>query len=447
LKIKELTHTWREDEMATELILNGNFSDDFDYWTNDGEGFIPFIEDAGMAMAESSEEGISEYSYRIHQEFTISHLTISGKITVWAKWDCGAGSPQGYAQFIVKLTKPDYTVHTLYDQTKYGQGQGNILNEMDILSYLNQQGNYRLYLYCKIASGWQEFPEPGEYTMSYGWYDNISIKACFRLFHQEFEKFGIGEKPLLPGKVEKESFGYHESYSIKQTFKESILESFGLKELVPQLLVKVTAKEGFGYGPEGYDTNLLKMYQASEVIGYKESYLAKIFKTIKEGFGFKESHSLKVRRQEKEGLGFKELPVGIKIKVLRGEILKFVESHTKKVKITAPLEGIKYNESYSTKTGRFIIKKEMFGYKEKAHAKLFAGNLIIDYDIPLEEPTAWQDKGKAESQWQDKQAQSTSWQDKQKESTGYEDKDKAQTEWQDKELEESTWGRKAKKEE
>jgi hypothetical protein len=420
----------------SEYLINGHFYDGLEGWTNDGSGYSPYILDGHTIKGEDS-SGI-EKKYQINQPFTLVDLAISGTIKVWAKWAC----PHGYCRFNIFIGKPDQTWHQVcnYIYTD-DSGEGYILNNDDILSFLDQQGTYQLILrlYVWADQSWQN-------NISDGWYDDISILISTKLFKTMKEGFGVGNEKIKEGRGEKEALSYQESYDTKLYIYESFSEAFGLKELAKSLFVKKTVKEGLGFGPENYDTNVSKMHQESEAFKYLESSIKKAFTGKKEGIEFSETNNLKAKLISKESFGFNEWNILIKALYCRAEKIKFIESRIAKAK-KVKTEAISFDESYLTKTGRFWGDFEKFAFKESASARLYKGNLIVDYVFPLGQPTPWESSEGQQTDWQDKEAASTDWQDAEKASTDYQDKEKEQTDWQDKEPATGTWRRDGKEEE
>ncbi len=167
----------------SNVIQNGDFSSDFDYWDN-GVGGEAYTLDAGKARGSSSPTSAVLRVYQMLQNFNLTMAVDTGEITVWCKWLAYYGGiSHGSNRFIVKLQKPDTSYVTLLDIKKTGiSGNGNLLDGVDIKAHLNQAGTYWLYLRLETISSCSENPDPPptySYGVSYGWYDNIAIDITY----------------------------------------------------------------------------------------------------------------------------------------------------------------------------------------------------------------------------------------------------------------------------
>lgn len=243
----------------SNFIINGDFSDGFSAWNNGVGGGSAYALDSGKARGSSW--GSDERYYKMSQPFSLNDEPISGKATVWCKWQSYDASGNGYNRFIVNLVKPDLTSVNLLDTTKTAiTGEGYLLNDYNILAHLDQYGNYALQLFLKTKGTQNPSPPPELFFRSYGWYDNISVDIAVKKYKTVHEK--LGSSGRLGGKASvsrSEIIGLSESYSTEvysPTFNyETASESVGLSE--------------------AYSILTKKLRNAAESVGLKEALQAK----------------------------------------------------------------------------------------------------------------------------------------------------------------------------
>lgn len=137
--------------MAHQLIENGGFAG-FGGWNNGVGGGLAYTNHNG-AEGKSLVNAITEQVYKICQSFQVNETTIAANITVAAAWQATNDTVDGYNQFIVQIVKPGGSTATLTNQTKTGvSGSGNLLSNYDIMSVINTQGTYTLWLTLRTGS-------------------------------------------------------------------------------------------------------------------------------------------------------------------------------------------------------------------------------------------------------------------------------------------------------
>jgi len=279
----------------SERIQNGNFSSGFDYWLNGSPPFA-YTWDSGKAMATSPGGTTAGKYFHIKQSFAVNYEVISADIDAWYQWSCPECSPpwhdeDGSAEFWVILIKPNLDEIELAHIAKSGitSGSGWLLQNEDIKSHFDQQGNYKIYLKCRVASakGHDAFGDP-VYCRSYGWYDNISIDIKIKKTKVVFEAVGATDEPQgLVKKTVKENTGASESYSTTFIKSKLVSEAAGAVEGF-SMLIKKTVKEIVGALENYFVSNFSKTVK--EDVGATESYSTIMIKrkTLKEQVGVDE---------------------------------------------------------------------------------------------------------------------------------------------------------------
>lgn len=243
-------------------ILNGDFSSNFDYWSNGAGGGLAFSISVGQPFGISDPISTDPKTYKMCQRFGSFDEIITAEITVWGSWEAYSGDTDGSNRFKVELEKPDTTMVTLVDTTKTAvSSSGNILDGVDIKTHMATYGNYKLWLTLITKSAETSTPEEGKtYEVSVGAYDNISINVTVKKYKTVHEV--IGSTGKLGGKASisrPEVVGLVEAYSTEVTSPtfnyESASESVGLSE--------------------SYSTIIKRIHGVVEVVGLVEAIQAK----------------------------------------------------------------------------------------------------------------------------------------------------------------------------
>lgn len=222
-------------------IINGDFSDNFDHWNNSVGGGLAFSISAEQPFGVSNPGSASAKTYKMCQEFYSSDEIVTAEITVWAIWDASSGDDDGSNRFKVELEKPDTTMVTLVDTTKTAvSSSDNILDGVDIKTYMATYGNYKLWLTLITSSS----KTGQEHEVSEGGYDNISIDITVKKYKTVHEIIGSTGAILSEAKViRSEAVGLVEAYST-ETFSpthnyETASESVGLSESYSKILKRI----------------------------------------------------------------------------------------------------------------------------------------------------------------------------------------------------------------
>jgi hypothetical protein len=174
----------------------------------------------------------------------------------------------GYAHFKVTLSKTGGGTWVLYDAYLSDGNWTTILNALDLTSYMTSAGTYTLKLEAWVASGWdgdvtyyQSEAWFGNceltaqwysytYTVSRGFWDDINLDICRKVFKTVVESIGCSES-----QTKKISIGAKEDLFLSESYQAL------------RLNVKKTVSE--------------EIYMA-------ESFFKKIYKIVKEEIGLKE---------------------------------------------------------------------------------------------------------------------------------------------------------------
>lgn len=268
----------------SERIKNGDFSQGTSYWINGAGGGYSYDVYNEVLRATSEDSDANPYLFKIKQAFLVAYQVIDARITVYNQWECDSGTvSNGTVKFWVKLQKPDLSfVQLAYEAREAEEGNGYICSNLDITSHFSQQGTYHLWLDCEVTAAEQD---GSVFTVSYGWYDNVSIDVKIKKTKTVFEAVGATDEPQgLVKKTVKENTGASESYSTVFTKPKLVSEATQALESF-SILIKKTVKEVVGAIEYYFKANFLKTVK--EDVGASESYSTILIecRTLKEDVG------------------------------------------------------------------------------------------------------------------------------------------------------------------
>jgi len=215
----------------SERITNGIFESDFDSWTNGPGSRHPFVWMSGKAQAES-DHSPDELRFWMEQEFSLIYEAVSAVCTVWAGWE---SIDDGYVEFYVILKKPSGEDVVLYNATKTGAvGDGNVVDDADILAHLDEYGNYKIILIADVKSS-------AVFQHTKAWFDNISINIAIKRTKVVIEGRGCaGTRAVGTQATVLENRGLAESKSTR-VFKAAqiLLATLGRAETVKKTVKKI----------------------------------------------------------------------------------------------------------------------------------------------------------------------------------------------------------------
>lgn len=162
------------------ILLNPAFEDGVEHWENGPDYWPPFDEwDPVHHWIRGDSPGTnSDFKpCTIQQLFTIGVLgvPVSAKLTAWRRYESVGGyNVDGVVISRIKLQKPDTTWVTIVEETKTAlTGEGNILDQENVLSHFSQQGNYKFMLQSEVRSAYDRTNHEIKVEEPYGpWTNN-----------------------------------------------------------------------------------------------------------------------------------------------------------------------------------------------------------------------------------------------------------------------------------
>lgn len=313
-------------------------SEPYNTWDNGGDLFDLYDSNNKIERLSGEADDV-EYTATMTKEFTVDKVPHSALLTVQAKGNTEI--MQATANARVRIKKKGLEEwNVLYDHELDGDSWSNILNAVDISSYITSSGIWQLQLEARVKSfevegqyyigevhfGNVDFTANWyEYTISHGWYDDISLNMSVRKYKTVFEAIGATDKPQkFVSKEEKEDVELAEDYS----------------------------------------TLAMKAHSESEPIELTELYGKEVRKAIKEDLELGENYFHNRR-----------------YKTIKEDIELTESFFTKEDFLHSEKEDVEFGEAYSSYRIKHLTKSSAIELTERLEAKRTHGNLETFYTI------------------------------------------------------------------